>query len=435
MSTSVSMDSKIPAWGQLNRALVARAIVFCVLATVIIQLLASTHLYATALLLFGLAAVSVHDVKRRIGRAEREMGRLLDGARSAAEPAQRSLDELKREHQLQYVEALLDTVSAALFVIREDGTPVLANRAARRLAAQSVSSLQQVAVLGSTTANLLQTMRPGARHVAYLADGQPVYVSAAEFRGADNGKHRLISLQRIAGELDAVEVKAWQDVAAVLAHEMMNSLTPIASLSENLEQLLRDAQRNKATDLAIIELSGALEAIKRRSHGLMSFIERYRAVSEVPEPDLQPIPLEQLFAGIDQLMSTMLQETGVTYRRHVSPGASILADPHLLEQAVINLIRNAAEAAADADTPCVTVTCELRDTELVIAVADNGRGLSEQQRDRIFIPFYTTKPHGSGIGLSLARQIAFAHGGRIDYQPNQPRGSVFSIVLPEAQLH
>jgi two-component system, NtrC family, nitrogen regulation sensor histidine kinase NtrY len=429
------MDSEIPAWGQLSRALVVRAIAFCVLATTIVQLLASTHLYATAMLLLGLAAVTVHDMKRRIGRAEREIGRLLEADRSSAaslrsKPTQRSLDELKREHQLQYVEALLDTVAAALFVIREDGATVLANRAARRLAGQPVSTLQQVAALGSATANLLQTMRPGARHVAYLADGQPVYVSAAEFRGADNGKHRLISLQRIAGELDAVEVKAWQDVAAVLAHEMMNSLTPIASLSENLEQLLKDAQRAKTTDLAIVELSGALEAIKRRSQGLMSFVERYRAVSELPQPDLQPIDLEQLFAGVDQLMSTLLQEAGVTYRRHLSPVTSILADPDLLEQAVINLIRNAAEAAADAETPCVTVTCELRDTELVIAVADNGPGLSEQQRDRIFIPFYTTKPDGSGIGLSLARQIAFAHRGRIDYQPNQPRGSVFSIVLP-----
>lgn len=416
-----------PAWGQLSRALVVRAIACCVLATAVIQLLASTHLYATAVLLLGLAAATAYDLKRRIGRAEREVGRLLEGAGSPP-------SSFRTEQQLQYVEALLDTVSAALFVIREDGIPVLANRAARRLAGQSVSTLQQVDALGSTTANLLQSMRPGARHVAYLADGQPVYVSAAEFRGADNGKHRLISLQRIAGELDAVEVKAWQDVAAVLAHEMMNSLTPIASLSENLEQLLRDAQRTKATDLTVIELSGALEAIKRRSHGLMSFVERYRAVSELPEPDLQRVDLEQLLAGVDQLMSTMLQEAGVTYRRQVSPPAKIIVDPELIEQAVINLIRNAAEAATDAGAPCVTLTCELRDTELVIAVADNGRGLSEQQRDRIFIPFYTTKPDGSGIGLSLARQIAFAHGGRIEYQANSPRGSIFSIVLSEAGL-
>jgi hypothetical protein len=372
---------------------------------------------------------------------------------------------------------------------------------------------------------------------------------------------------------------------------MMNSLTPIASLSENLEQLLRAAQPAKSMDPTGVELSGALEAIKRRSQGLMSFVERYRAVAELPEPDLHPVDLEQLFAGVDRLMSPMLREAGVTYRRHIQPCTPpLLADSNLLEQAIINLIRNAAEAASSlpptssseemrlappaapivtathadnqppaqiphrasfpeekklksyfplpgtgggqgvglpatpvthadrrpparvsqptsfpkekninndlplpdteraglsaaeivtvtADSwlpaqvpqqasfpeekklkgyfplpgtgggqgvglpaapaqqaePTVTVTCEIRDNEWTIAIADNGPGLTEQQRERIFVPFYTTKPNGSGIGLSLARQIAFAHGGRIEVQSNEPTGSVFSIVLPTAR--
>jgi nitrogen fixation/metabolism regulation signal transduction histidine kinase len=406
-----------------------RVAICFVLAIVVVQLLATTHLYATAIVLVGLCAVAVHDLRRLMERAKREIRNAL-----AEESIQQTPDRLKSERQLQYTEALLDTVTAALLVIREDGTVVLANRSARRLAGQPVSTLHEIAALGGTTASLLQSMQPGARRVAYLADGQPVYVSATEFRGAGNGgKQRLISLQRIAGELDAVEIKAWQDVASVLTHEMMNSLTPIASLSENLEQLLRDAQQTKSLDPTSIEVSAALEAIKRRSQGLMSFVERYRAVAELPAPDLQPVDLERLFAGVDRLMSPMLREAGVAYqRRSESPAPSILADADLLEQAIINLIRNAAEAAAEADGPAVTVDCELRDGEWVIAVADNGQGLNEQQRERIFVPFYTTKPDGSGIGLSLARQIAFAHRGRIDVEPNDPSGAVFSIVLPVA---
>lgn len=445
------MDSRIPAWGRLSRAIVIRVVVFCLLATVVVQLLASTHLYATAMILVGLSVVALYDLTRLVARVEREIGRMLEAAMAASRTdkaraniasAQASFqwmaeqppgDQLKRERQLQFTEALLDTVSSALFVIREDGTPILANRSARRLAGQAVSSLNQITALGSATANQLQAMQPGARNVAYLADGQPVYVSAAEFSVAGEGRHRLISLQRMAGELDAIEVKAWQDVAAVLTHEMMNSLTPIASLSENLEQLLRAAQRTQSMDPTIIELSGALEAIKRRSQGLMNFVERYRAVSELPRPELQPVDLEQLFAGIYRLMSTLLQEAGIAYDCRVDSSVPLLsADANLLEQAVINLIRNAAEAAADEDAPAVTVTCESHDGELVIAIADNGPGLSEQQRERIFVPFYTTKANSSGIGLSLARQIAFAHRGRIEIHPNPPRGSVFSIVLPEA---
>ena len=410
----------------MRRAAVIRLVVLCVLVAVVLQLLGTTHFYATALIFIGMCAVVVHDLGRLMARAQREI-------MSAHEPVKPSVDQLKREQQLHYTEALLDTVTAALFVLRDDGTATPANRSARRLAVESISTLQQVAALGNTTAALIQAMQPGARRVAHLADGQPVYVSATEFHGIGQSRHRLISLQRITGELDAIELKAWQDVASVLTHEMMNSLTPIASLSENLELLLRDAQRTKALDPNGLELSGALEAIKRRSHGLMSFVERYRAVSELPEPDLQPVDLERLFAGIDRLMSTMLSEAGVTYQRViVPPMPSLLADPDLLEQAIINLVRNAAEAASDASTPSVTVTCKLQGGELAIAVADNGPGLNEQQRERIFVPFYTTKPDGSGIGLSLARQIAVAHRGRIEVHPNDPRGSVFSIVLPAA---
>lgn len=423
------MDSHIQTWGRLKWAAFIRLVILCGLAAVIVQLLATTHLYATALILAGMCGVVVHDLGRLMSRARRELvSTHLPLAREATQP---SPDQLKREQQLHYAEALLDTVTAALFVLREDGTATPVNRSARRLAVEPISTLQQVAALGSTTATLIQSLQPGARRVAHLADGQPVYVSASEFYGAGDNKNRLISLQRIAGELDAIELKAWQDVASVLTHEMMNSLTPIASLSENLEQLLRAAQRTKPLDLPGVELSDALEAIKRRSHGLMSFVERYRAVSELPEPNLQPVDLERLFAGIDRLMSTMLSEAGVAYRRSiVSSTPSLLADPELIEQAVINLIRNAAEAAATAEAPVVTVTCTLHDGELAIAVADNGPGLNEQQRERIFVPFYTTKPDGSGIGLSLARQIAVAHRGRIEVQSNEPSGSVFSIVLP-----
>lgn len=418
------MDSESVVWGRLTRGVAVRVTVVCVLATLLIQLLAHTHLYATAAILIGLCALVVHDLSRLMSRAQREAG-----IQSSVAPPSRVARQ--REQQLQYTEALLDTVTAALFVVREDGTAAPANRSARRLAGQSFSRLSEIPVLGRATADLLQAMPPGARHVVQLADGLPVYVSATEFRGTGEGKQRLLSLQRIAGELDGVELKAWQDVARVLTHEMMNSLTPIASLSENLERLLREAQSPES--VAATELSGALEAIKRRSHGLMNFVERYRAVAELPEPKLQAVDWECLFVSIDRLMHATLREAGVTYqRRMVSFPPTMLADPELLEQAIINLIRNAAEAASEADAPMVSVVCEMREQEWIIAVADNGPGLSEQQRDKLFVPFYSTKPEGSGIGLSLARQIAFAHRGRIDVASSPTGGAVFSIVLPMA---
>lgn len=419
----------MPLWERLGRAVGIRVALFSALTAVIVQLLATTHLYATATILFVLCALIAHDLRGLMARAQQDMRRVAE-SRTAASPFDER-ERRQREQRLQYSEALLDTVGAALFVVHEDGSSLPANRQARRLAGHSISNLHEIAALGSATAELLSAMQPGARHVTRLADGQPIYVSAAEFRAGES-RHRLLSLQRIAGELDAVEFKAWQDVARVLTHEMMNSLTPIASLSESLEHLLRDARRNGAEEATSGELSGALEAIKRRSHGLMNFVERYRAVAELPEPDLQPVDLEQLFVGIDRLMSTTLRESGVSYRRRTESAVpSILADADLLEQAIINLIRNAAEAARDVETPFVTVECEVREDELAIVVGDNGPGLNEQQREQIFVPFYSTKSGGSGIGLSLARQVAFAHRGRIEVEANHPSGAVFSLVLPK----
>ena len=145
----------------------------------------------------------------------------------------------ERLRQMEFLLGLLDTVSAALFVVAPDGKVTLVNRAARALAATAVADFQAIPSFGPAVVRSLLALGPGAREVMTLADGQRMLASAARFSAPGHDLHRLISLQRIAGELDAVELKAWQDMANVLAHEMMNSLTPIASLSESLEELLR----------------------------------------------------------------------------------------------------------------------------------------------------------------------------------------------------
>jgi len=273
-------------------------------------------------------------------------------------------------------------------------------------------------------AEVVRALAPGARQIVRLADGQDTLASVAQFSTPDGRRRRLIALQRITGELDAVESKAWQDIAQVLAHEMMNSLTPISSLSESLEDLLRRSD-------SLGEAAAAVEAIKRRSLGLMNFIERYRLVAELPKPLPRPIAAHAFIAGIDQLLSATLKEKGTAFRSTILPAdLQIRADPELLEQAVINLLRNSIDAVADSACPTVEVSCHSEDGQAVIEVSDNGRGLSRDQMSQIFIPFFTTKPGGSGIGLSLARQIVLAHGGQIEARENSPKGTVFKLILP-----
>ncbi len=206
----------------------------------------------------------------------------------------------------------------------------------------------------------------------------------------------------------------------------MNSLTPIASLSESLDALLRNGGH---TD----EVAAALEAIRRRSLGLLRFVERYRKVAELPEPLLQPLALKSVLAGVESLLAPALDRGNISYGSTVSPpDLTVRADPDLLEQALINLLRNAAEAVGGQSGADINVTGGLDGALCFIEITDNGSGLTDAAREQIFVPFFTTKEGGSGVGLSLARRIALAHGGHITVRSNLPRGSVFRLSLPQA---
>jgi nitrogen fixation/metabolism regulation signal transduction histidine kinase len=332
-----------------------------------------------------------------------------------------------QQAELDAARALLDTVNAALLVLDERGRVTYMNRVARALSGEAVDRLEQIPALAGA-AGLLGAMHPGTREIAHLADGAPVYVACARYATPGAGAQRLISIQRIAGDLDAVEVKAWTDMARVLSHEIMNSLTPIASLSESLEQLLA------STGGSAPEVAGAVEAIKRRSQGLINFVGRYRAVADLPEPARRQVALAGFLAGIGRLMSATFDENRVAYESSVEPAnLELHADPELLEQALINLLRNAVEALDETPAPRIAVRMRAVADEVLIEVFDNGRGLSDDAASRVLTPFFTTKPGGAGIGLSVARHVALAHGGQLEVRRASPGGAVFAMRLPAAR--
>jgi two-component system, NtrC family, nitrogen regulation sensor histidine kinase NtrY len=319
-------------------------------------------------------------------------------------------------------------VAAALIVVKDDGRVELVNRSARSLAGEPVDRLEDMKAIGAQAAGELLALRAGTRQIINLPAQRQMFVSVSQLSSPGQGRRRMLSLHAIAGELDAVELKAWKDMAGVLAHEIMNSLTAIASLSESLNLLLQAGRG--ATDDA--EVAGALEAINRRSLGLMDFVERYRMVMDTPAPNLQVLRLDELLAGIDRLLGASLREKGVILTRSVvPPQLSCSADPRLLEQALINLLKNATEAVSDVDQPRIEVNCERCPDAVVVTVADNGCGLKDAG-DPSFVPPFTTKTGGSGIGLNLVRQIASSHGGQLEVYPNLPRGSRFTLILPDA---
>ncbi|MGZ3368910.1 MAG: sensor histidine kinase [Caulobacteraceae bacterium] len=409
-----------------------------------VELLLRTHLYATALIVAALAGLVLADIYRTAGRADVILSQILDrmtgaasdrarerlvGFPALAQAADVAADRLRRSSQerqreIEGLKALLDTTPAALFILRDDGTVDLANRAAFALAGREVRRLDDFLRFGPAS-EAIADLRAGGRAVIAMADDRKVFVSVSQLSHPAAGPVRLVALQPIAGELDVVEQAAWRDLMRVLAHEIMNSLTPIASLSESLARRLPEA--------ADAEAKAALEVIARRSENLMGFVDRYRLVADTPPPIRAPVRLDAFASDITRLLAGSFAEARAKLTLEVvPPDLEVEADRSLLEQAVINLLKNALDASRASPSPSVALVCSTAEDQVTITVRDNGEGVPPERLETIFVPFYTSRSGGSGIGLSLARQIAQAHGGQLTARNNEGGGATFEMSLPRS---
>lgn len=388
-------------------------LLFAAIAIVLLfRLLTETRHFASASVLAAAAALLLVDIMRVALRSR-------DGGR--ASPA---IEERARAQQLDRALALLDAVTVALFALGPDGRIRFANRAARDLAGE-VARLEDA--LGKPTAAEVLALPVGGRRIVALSDGRSMLVWVGAVATPDAGPQRLVSMQAVLGELDAVQVGAWHAMTRVLAHEMMNALTPVASLAESLARMARSDRRPA--------VSAAADTIARQSRHLIDFVERYRAIADLPAPVFAPLDLATFLADIEALVDAQLRARGVAFSAALPVAAVPLdADAALLRQALLNLLRNAGEAVAGAGGGAVRFACALNGGELRFEVQDDGPGIPPDRIEEIFVPFYTTKEGGAGIGLALARQIALAHGGRLTAAPNGGRGMTFVLSIPAGRL-
>ena len=215
----------------------------------------------------------------------------------------------------------------------------------------------------------------------------------------------------------------------MLAHEIMNSLTPVSSLAQTASLLVEDL-RAEHEGAALDELNEAVGAIARRSSGLMRFVEGYRRFAEPPTPIKRQIPVEQLFDRAQRLAASLLADAETRIETEILPQSlAVDADPDLMDQVLLNLIKNAADATRDSNEALIRLSAALDARgRVVLNVTDNGPGLTPELIEHIFVPFFTTKPKGSGIGLPVVRQIMLAHGGSVEAVPGTP-GASFRLVF------
>ena len=250
-----------------------------------------------------------------------------------------------------------------------------------------------------------------------------------------NEPYLIITFQDIRSEIEQKEIEAWHNVIRILAHEMLNSFTPVSSLASTVKSITEDKNGklisvNKLDKEDILDINMAATTIKKRSDGLLAFVKDYRTISNVPVPQLHKINVKNFLLNIELLMKPLIENANVNFSVQPMPAnATILADVKLIEQVLINLINNSIYALEGVEKPVIKLSCEVKTDKTIITVYDNGTGIEEKIVNQIFIPFYTTKKNGSGIGLSLSKNILKKHNGNLLVNSEAGKYTVFTLVF------
>jgi signal transduction histidine kinase len=245
----------------------------------------------------------------------------------------------------------------------------------------------------------------------------------------------VATIQNIQSELEEKEMEAWQKLIRVLTHEIMNSITPISSLAKTVDELLMqqsDTQLHQLKEQEFIDIRDAVNTIQKRSEGLIHFVEAYRKLTRIPKPDFRQIEIKDTISRVIKLMEREFKDQNIELIEEYSAAAlNIFADPEQIEQVLLNLLKNSSDAMSKKRKKNIWLRTKLDEQgRKIVEISDNGSGIAPEARDQIFIPFFTTKKTGSGIGLSLCRQIMRQHLGSITVFSKPKSKTTFRLIFP-----
>jgi two-component system nitrogen regulation sensor histidine kinase NtrY len=348
--------------------------------------------------------------------------------------------KIEKETQYQYLQTILEHIHTAVLTLDAKGNPELINPLALNTLGlyntrkPSWSAIEKASPLFAETVKALGDSGRQMIRLSNTPSGKQLLILVNTVR-IGGSPVRIITFQDIEPEIEQKEMETWQTISRIMAHEIMNSLTPLSSLTETGIMLLdKEGHPKELSALSqhtIDNLHTALKTISARNHSLTRFIENYRQLSRLPLPEKKEVQVAALLGEIMELYRHQCQEGGIHCSVHPVPGPlKIMADESQVKQVLINLIKNGMEAVSGVAEPHLEIAVKRILNQVSIEITDNGAGIPPEILERIFVPFFSTKPEGSGIGLSLSRQIIRNHDGRITVRSEVGKGSTFKVSLP-----
>ena len=450
------------AFRRFNIGLAIRLVLVGVAMAVLLLLVSRSGYRAGIVIGCVVLILLVGELWRYVSRTNREVTRFLEAARNA-DFSQRfsfgdigaGFDELGEEFtniigrlrergvghetEVRKLRALIEHIPIALLTLHSDHSVTLQNNAARRLfGAAQVTRLRDLRQFGVAFAEAVETAVPAERElVEFAVEGVEYKLTLAATEVIVEGNsQRLISLQDIQSELATTQAEAWQDLVSVLTHEIINSIAPVTSLaasaSEVADVVISKVNDGEPVDEELDDLKAAVSIVARRSESLTQFVDSYRQITRLAPPEKSRLQIQQLFADVTTLaMAEWPAEQDISLTCEVTPSElDVSADRDLIEPVLLNLLRNAHQATLAISSPEIELLARLnRRGHVIMEVSDNGPGVSLDIAKKIFVPFFTTREGGSGIGLALARQLMTAHGGFIRVAANKHGGAVFRLTF------
>jgi len=434
---------------------IIRIIVLSATIFLLFYLTAKKSLYFTAGLTFIAIIYQIYEIIKYVEKTNRLLKNFLESIRysdftrnfqvqglgSSFDKLQESFNAVitdfqkiraeKEEHYF-YLQTVIQHIGISLIAFHRDGKVEMINNASKKLfQVSNLKNIQDLSSFSDELVNCLLSLKHGENTLVKVVDNEDILklaIYATEFK-INNRQVILVSIKNIQYELEEQEIESWQKLIRVLTHEIMNSITPISSLSTTLTTILDDFGENNTNKFqdedieTLNEVKLALETIHKRSSGLLHFVDTYRNLTKIPKPSFGIFQVQKLFDNIHRLMQEEIKRKGIECEISINPESlELSADEQLLEQVLINLIKNSVHALEHAKNPKIELKAFMNKRgRISIQISDNGQGIIKEVLDKVFIPFFTTKPKGSGIGLSLSKQILRLHGGTITAQsiPNE----------------